>query len=289
MALATSCCHPGKFRSPSSFMAPPCAGSWIEFPKLSIAKNKLMTSLATRLDRELGSLLNSTLTPPEVRSFQSQDGVSQGSVVLRSGKQGSKIRFLLGSWLHSSLPFGPLNITTLQTILEPEIDSPHLLVELIQTGYKSLVLCVDNMPRKDLVMDPEYLKRFYEDSKLDELRAKLVKLPQCEYYVSPSLFVRVMASPTALLLKFAAEGEEELDGVVEESITPCVEEAVSIWLHGFTELGRTLTSEAQISSLRERDDMMRKNSVEVDLGANMPRLFGQETTDRVIAAVIKGE
>jgi hypothetical protein len=64
--------------------------SWVEFPKLSPAGKHLMETVAETMNRELGELLLPSQTAPDVRSFQSSNGA--GSVTLRAGREGSKVR-----------------------------------------------------------------------------------------------------------------------------------------------------------------------------------------------------
>lgn len=114
---------------------------------------------------------------------------------------GWQIDFVLGSWLNCTLPFGTLNIATLIAMLGAEADSPHLLCEFIQSGPESLVLVLDLLPRKDLVLEPEYLARFYETSKLESVRQTFEKHPQTQPYLTTAMYVRSVVSPTALLYK----------------------------------------------------------------------------------------
>ena len=102
-----------------------------------------------------------------------------------------QIDFVLGSWLHCELPSGvALNITSLSAYLNSSTDAPNLLVELIRSSPTSMVLILDLPPRKDLVLDPDYLKTFYEDTHLDQHRQHLEKLPEVRPYFSSSLYIR---------------------------------------------------------------------------------------------------
>lgn len=67
--------------------------SWVEFPKLSPAGKELMETVAALMDRELGDALKASATAADVRSFQGGNG--EGSVTLRAGLEGSKVRRLL--------------------------------------------------------------------------------------------------------------------------------------------------------------------------------------------------
>lgn len=260
--------------------------SWVEFPKLSPAGKRLMKTVAETMNRELGELLLPSQTAPDVRSFQSGNGA--GSVTLRAGREGSKIDFVLGSWLNCALPFGELNIATLIAMLGPEADSPHLLFEFIQNGPGSLVLVLDLLPRQDLVSNPDYLTRYYENSPLETIRQRFEKHPHTQPYLTSALYVRSVVSPTALLYKVSGDGAEGgLDGVITELVQPAAAEVVETWVECYRNLGQALEGDA-IAAVSKRDELIKSKGVEVDLSANMPRLFGQEIADRVVAAFRKG-
>ncbi|KAG0628898.1 hypothetical protein M758_1G060700 [Ceratodon purpureus] len=261
--------------------------SWIEFPRLSPTGKKLMETAAALMDRELGDSIKPSETPPDVRSFQGQHG--EGSVVLRAGQQGSKVDFVLGSWLKCTLPFGTLNSATLTAIMGPSADSPHLVFDYIQNaGSESLVLVLDLVPRKDLVLHPEYLARFYENTPLESVRQAFEKHPVSQPYLTSSLYVRTAISPTALLYKINGEGVEGgLDAVVTDLVQPAVMKVLETWVQGFKDLGEAMDSDA-MAYMKKRDDLIKTKVVEIDMGANMPRLFGDEIADRVIAAFRRG-
>jgi red chlorophyll catabolite reductase len=103
----------------------------------------------------------------------------------------------LGSWLHCKLPTGgALNITSLSAYLNPSTDAPNFMIELIQSSPTSLVFILDLPPRKDPVLSPDYLQTFYENTQLDTHRQMLAKLPEVQPYVSSSLYLRSVLSPT---------------------------------------------------------------------------------------------
>jgi red chlorophyll catabolite reductase len=185
----------------------------------------------------------------------------------------AQIDFVLGSWLNCALPFGELNIATLIAMLGPEADSPHLLFEFIQSG---------------LVSNPDYLTRYYENSPLETIRQRFEKHPHTQPYLTSALYVRSVVSPTALLYKVSGDGAEGgLDGVITELVQPAAAEVVETWVECYRNLGQALEGDA-IAAVQKRDELIKSKGVEVDLSANMPRLFGQEIADRVVAAFRKG-
>ncbi|KAG0610203.1 hypothetical protein M758_7G046300 [Ceratodon purpureus] len=260
--------------------------SWVEFPKLSSAGKQLMESVAVMMDRELGALIKDSKTPADVRSFQG--GTGEGSVTLRAGRLGSKIDLVLGSWLNCSLSFGALNIATLIAMMGLTSDAPHLLFEFIQSGPDNLVLVLDLVPRTDLVVDPEYLARFYENSGLEDIRQTFEKHPQTQPHRPSALYLRSIVSPTALLYEISGEGVEGgLDAVISDLVQPAAVKVVQTWVKSFKYLGRAMDSDT-MAYMKTRDDLIKRKGVEVDLSANMPRLFGQEIADRVVTAFRKG-
>eukprot|EP00246_Nothoceros_aenigmaticus_P011542 TRINITY_DN317_c0_g1_i2.p2 TRINITY_DN317_c0_g1~~TRINITY_DN317_c0_g1_i2.p2 ORF type:complete len:180 (+),score=25.28 TRINITY_DN317_c0_g1_i2:624-1163(+) len=178
-------------------------------------------------------------------------------------------------------------------MLGPDTDAPHLLLEFIQNGPDNLVLVLDLLPRKDLVLDPDYLKRVYEDSELESTRVELEKSPGVQPYVSSSLFVRSIISPTALLLKVQGtlpSGEPlegGLDKLIADLLHPSAKKVFLTWLDTFQSKGNRPEGRER-DHLVERDVKIKTKGVEVDLSSNLPRLFGQEAADRVVAAFRNG-
>jgi len=72
--------------------------SWVEFPKLSPAGKQLMETVADLIDQGLGQYLQPSQTAADVRSFKGASG--EGSVTLRAGQEGSKVK----AFLPNSLP-----------------------------------------------------------------------------------------------------------------------------------------------------------------------------------------
>eukprot|EP00250_Pteridium_aquilinum_P000675 c10802_g1_i1 orf=14-871(-) len=271
--------------------------SWVQFPYLSEAARRLMSSIAETIDEELGPLLCASRTPPDVALFKNSKQTAEGSVVLRAGRDKGQVSFVLGSWLHCKLTAGTLDIATIIVMLGPEIDAPHFMFEFIQNDNNSVVLLLDLLPRKDVVLDPDYLKRFYEDMGLEKLRKGLEKIPQSKVYVPSSLYVRSVVSPTALLYKFKSLQQassntsmgnlEDLDILVKEIVHPTAKEVLFKWLDAFRHKGKRIGGE-ESRNLMERDIQIKEKGVEIDLSSNMPRLFGHEITNRVIQAYRNG-
>lgn len=51
-----------------------------------------MEGIASTVETQLGSQLNPSYTPADVRSFKNADDSGEGSVNIKSGKEGSKVQ-----------------------------------------------------------------------------------------------------------------------------------------------------------------------------------------------------
>ncbi|KAI3799033.1 hypothetical protein L1987_34321 [Smallanthus sonchifolius] len=177
-------------RSSSSPPVPQHGGRavFMDFPHVSTSHKQLMIDLVSTVECRLG-FLNPCSLPLDVQSYQNETGTAHAALLLRSGVQSSMIDFILGSWLHCQLPSGgALNITSMLAYLNSSTDAPIFVVELIQNSPSSMVLLLDLPPRKDITLNPDYLKTFYEDTQLDQHRQHFVKLSGVTPYVSPSLY-----------------------------------------------------------------------------------------------------
>lgn len=254
----------------------------MDFPYVSAPHKALMVDLVSTVESRLGSLLNPCSLPPDVQSYQNETGTAHAALHLRSGVQSSQIDFILGSWLHCELPSGgALNITSLSAYLNSSTDAPNLLVELIQSTPTSMVLILDLPHRKELVLNPEYLKTFYEDTQLDQHRQHLQKLSEVTPYFSSSLYIRSVVSPTAILVRIETEQLEEM---IETHVTPIAKQVLKTWLD-VCAFGERVVGESDRVYLKKRDEMSKKKTIEIDLGSSLPRLFGEETAKRVLEAL----
>ncbi|GAB2282610.1 hypothetical protein Dimus_017149 [Dionaea muscipula] len=284
------CC---RVRASSSSSSPPPQRSgpdpdgFMEFPFASSPVRDLMVELVSTVEARLGSQLLPNTLPPDVQRYQNPSGTAHASLLVRSGIPSSPIDFILGSWIYCQLPTGAaLNITSLSCYLNESTDAPNFLVELIQSSATSLVLILDLPPRKDLVLHPGYLKTFYEDTRLDEHRQTIENIPEVRRYLSTSLYLRCTVSPTAIFVRLESEagGLGRLEEIVRENVSVVAKELLGIWLD-VSVSGTREVEEAERIHLRKRDQMFKSKTIEIDLGSSLPRLFGQETADRVLEAL----
>ncbi|KAL1200220.1 Red chlorophyll catabolite reductase [Cardamine amara subsp. amara] len=262
---------------------------FMEFPYVSATRRQLMVDLMSTVEDRLDSLLLPCTLPPDVRNFKNPNGSAEASLHIRSGEKSSPIDFVIGSWIHCKIPTGvSLNITSISAFLNSSTKAPNFVVELIQSSPTSLVLILDLPHRKDLVLYPDYLKEFYQDTALDSHRQSLLKLPEVKPYVSPSLFVRSAFSPTASMLKIDVEEEEKMEEILRDHVGPAAKEVLGVWLERCEreeEDGKRVIGEEERMELDKRDKSFRKKSIEEDLDLQFPRMFGQEVSSRVVHAI----
>ncbi|POO02798.1 Red chlorophyll catabolite reductase [Trema orientale] len=258
---------------------------FIEFPYVSAPHRSLMSDLVSMVETHFDSQLLPCTLPPDVQYYQNQSGTSHASLHIRSGHVSSPIDFILGSWIHCQLPNGgALNITSLSAYLNSSTDSPNFLMELIRSSPTSLVLILDLPPRKDLVLDPDYLQKFYEDTKLEAQRQLLEKIPEVKPYFSSSLYIRSVVSPTAILIRIESEKAERMEEIIEDHVGPVAKQVLRLWLDKCASEKREV-AETERDYLQKRDKLVRTKTIEIDLASSLPRLFGPETAERVMAAV----
>uniref|UniRef100_A0A1J3H0H4 red chlorophyll catabolite reductase n=2 Tax=Noccaea caerulescens TaxID=107243 RepID=A0A1J3H0H4_NOCCA len=261
---------------------------FMEFPYVTATRKQLMVDLMSTLEDRLQSQLLPCNLPPEARSFKNPNGSAEASIHIRSGQKSSPIDFVIGSWIHCTIPnVVSLNITSISAFLNSSTKAPNFVVELIQSSPTSLVLILDLPHRKDLVLNPDYLKEYYQDTNLDSHRQSLLKLPEINPYVSPSLFVRSAFSPAASMLKIDVEEEGTLEEILRDHVSPAAKEVLGVWLERCAveeEEKRVMGVEEKLE-LERRDKSFRKKSIEEDLDLQFPRLFGEEVSSRVIHAI----
>ncbi|KAK7371903.1 hypothetical protein VNO80_05270 [Phaseolus coccineus] len=260
---------------------------FIDFPFVSSAQKNLMVDLVSRLENRLHSQLLPCTLPPDVQYYQSQTATAQASLHIRSGSDDSPVDFVLGSWVHSELPTGgSLDITSLSAYLNSSTDAPNFVFEMIRSSPTMLVLILDLPPRKDLVLWPDDLKTFYEDTQLDTHRQALERVPEVQPYFSSSLYIRTVSSPTAVMVRIVTEngGVERMEEIIRDHLDPISKQVLGIWLDHCACAKRDV-GEAERAYLNKRDGLIRNKTIEIDLGSSFPRLFGPEVANRVLEAI----
>ncbi|PSS21283.1 Red chlorophyll catabolite reductase [Actinidia chinensis var. chinensis] len=276
--------------SPSSpQMDPQIEGNrnrFMDFPYVSGLYRDLMVELVLTMESRLEPYLLPCTLPQDVQYYHNDARTAHGSLHIRSGIKPSPIDFVLGSWLHCELPSGALNITSLSAYLSPLTDAPNFLMELIQSSPTSLVFILDLPPRKDLVIHSDYLKTFYEDTQLERHRQLLEKIPEVRPYSSSSLYIRCVISPTAILVCIETEAgkTDRMEEIVRDYVSAVAKEVLGVWLDRCA-CGEREMGEADRIYLAKRDGIIKKETLQIDLGSSLPRLFGQEVAGRVLEAI----
>nr|AHZ35335.1 red chlorophyll catabolite reductase [Picrorhiza kurrooa] len=260
---------------------------FMEFPYASAQQKALMVKLVSSVETRLGPSLQPCILPPDVQHFGNPNGTAHASIHLKSGIPSSQIDLILGSWIHCKLPSGgALNITSLSAYLKSSTDAPHFLIDLIQSSPTSLVLILDLTPRKDLILYPNYLKTYYEDTRMDKHRQYIQSLPEVRPYYSPSLYVRALISPTAILVNIDSGNSEAktMEEIIRDHVGPVAEEMLQFWLDECACLEKCVEGDER-AYLEKRDEIVKSTTIEVDLGSSFPRLFGEEVAGRVLSVL----
>lgn len=253
-----------------------------------MAQREVARELADQAVAHLGPRLLPSAVPADVAEFRNSSGNAVGSLDVRRGAPGTSIDFMLQSSLHCKVPNGAIDITSLLIFLNALTDAPHFLLELIQGSPTSIVVILDLLPRKDLALHPDYLQKYYENTQMDQRRRKIEELPQARPYLSPSLFVRCACSPTAVMVSIdcGQGGERALEDIVRGQLATVTQEVLRIWLDNCAD-STTDMEEIERDCLLKRDRIVRSKSIEVDLTANLPRMFDPDVSSRVITEIRK--
>uniref|UniRef100_A0ACD5Z623 Uncharacterized protein n=1 Tax=Avena sativa TaxID=4498 RepID=A0ACD5Z623_AVESA len=254
----------------------------------SLPHREVALTLEEELYARLGAQLLPSVVPADVAEFVNGTGTAVGTLDVRRGAPDSSIDFVLQSSLHCKVPNGAIDITTILIFLNASTDAPHFLMEFIQGSPTSMVMILDLLPRKDLALHPEYIDKYYQNTQLDKQREKLEELPQTRPYRSTSLFVRSACSPTAVSVSIdcGQGGESILEEIVYDHLASVAKGVLQIWLDSCAGNTSEMT-EVERDTMVKRDQIVRSKSIEVDLTANLPRMFGSDVSSRVITEIRK--
>ncbi|CAA7035837.1 unnamed protein product [Microthlaspi erraticum] len=267
----------------------PLRQKFMEFPYVTATRKQLMVDIISTVEDHFQPLLLPCSLPPDVRNFKNPNGSAEASIYIRSGEKSSPIDFFIGSWVHGKIPTGvTLNITTVSAFLKSSTNAPNFTLEVIQTSPTSLILILDLPHRTDLVLNPDYIKEYYQDTNLDSYRQSLLKLPGVKPYVSPSLFVRCVVSPAASVLKIDVEEEEQLEEIWRDHVGPAAKEILGVWFERCAredDEEKRVMGEEERMELERRDKSFRLKNIEDDLDFQFPILFGEEVSSRVLHVI----
>ncbi|XP_040384365.1 red chlorophyll catabolite reductase-like [Oryza brachyantha] len=259
----------------------------------------VMLAVAGEAEARLGSRLLPSEVPADVAWFGNAAGDAVGSVDVRRGAPGSSIDFMLEAWFHRELPGGggggggAIDITALIVNLNGATDAPHFVLEFIQGGPASLIVLLDLLPRRDLPLHPSYIDRYYAATGLDARRRGFLDgIPQARPYVSSSLLIRSLWSPTAVVadVQCGEGGAPALEGIVRGQLAATATDVLGVWLEhcvvGAGGAAPTPAPEEERQRLVARDRKVATELV-LNLAANLPRMFDADVADRVVAEIGK--
>lgn len=260
----------------------------MEFPHLTASHRDLMVDLIETVENGLGDHLLPSTVPTDVEYYENQNGTSQGTLLIRSALPSSPIDFMIASWLHLKQPQGgAFNITNIAGYLKPSNDIPHFQFELVQCSPTFLIFFLDLLPRTDIILRPDYLTTYYEDTGLEKLRQRLAALPEVSPYFSSSLYFRKVVSSTGILVGVKCQESESkrVEEIIQEEIGPISKEVMRIWMELCLNNGGRELVEDERSLMEKRDLMIKKKAIEMDLSKTMPLQFGEEVANRVLQVI----
>lgn len=245
-----------------------------------------MVGLISAVENRLGAHLLPSAVPSDVEYYQNESGTSQGTLSIRCGIDSSPIDFILASWLHLEQATGAFEITNIAGYLNSSTDVPHFQFELVQCSPTYFILFLDLIPRKDIVLHPDYLKTFYEDTQLESCRQRLDRLPEVQPYFSSSLYFRRVVSPTGILVSIKCDDgrTERIEEIIREHVNPIANEVAGIWMDMCIAGGREV-SEMERAELEKRDSLIKRKAIDMDLSSSMPKQFGEEVAGRVLRVI----
>ena len=72
--------------------------------------------------------------------------------------------------------------------------------------------------------------------------------------------------------------------IVKDHVDPMAKEALGIWLDQCA-CGQRNVDEAENAYLEKRDGLIKKMTIEIDLGSSFPRLFGPDIANRILGVI----
>jgi len=189
---------------------------------------------------------------------------------------GPEIDWLIHS--HVGNPKSSFTNMHLTISLGAHIDAPHFGFAL--GTIPDIFWYVDALPRREMILDPEYVDRYWYGEANDDFFS-LIGKEGFSTFVSQDVYTRVALSPTAVCY----------------SVEPGAESIQTIRMVGFKALDRWLSwvdeagpvPEEGRAALAERDEFIRRTICERD-PANIvaEKLFGKELTDHLVATLWGG-
>jgi hypothetical protein len=158
-----------------------------------------------------------------------------------------------------------------QTWLGQDTDVPHLVV--VFGTIPQLFYYCELVPRRDLMVDTDYLRRYYDEDNADWLALR--GDTRLTWSVSHGTYMRAFLSPSAH--SYTAERTPEMIDVFRADVTKRFDR----WLGWLDEA--TPVPEADRRALQDRDHQIRRNGYVLDpMNAISQRFLGAERTQQLL-------
>ncbi|MCD4524377.1 hypothetical protein [Nocardioides sp. cx-173] len=227
---------------------------------LSEAKEKITAQLPVR-EHPSGAGLEYWAT---------DDGSYEGSLNPYAGDPDEGVEWLVHSWIGNRK--ASILDMNLQVWLGPHIDVPHLII--VFGTIPNIFFYSELTPRRDLMVDVDYLRRYYEP--LNDSFLSLRGDDRFTWSVSHGTYMRAYLSPVAHSYTAA-----RTDDVVE-TLREVVRERVDTWL-GWVRDAQPVPVE-QRAALRERDHLVRTYGYTLDpMNELSKRFLGAERVEELVA------
>lgn len=159
-----------------------------------------------------------------------------------------------------------------QTWLGQDTDVPHLVV--VFGTIPQLFYYCELVPRRDLMVDVDYLQKYYDDDNADYLALR--GDTRFTWSVSHGTYMRAFLSPSAH--SYTTDRTPEMIDVVRDHVLRRYER----WSRWLDEA--TAVPEAERLALQDRDHQIRRNGYVLDPMNSISRKFlGPERTEQLLA------
>jgi len=236
-----------------------------EFLQLQAAIDDMAARVRARFD---------VVRDPSSEEFETY-GVEGGPTGSIRAYSGPEVDWMVHSWLgNPSVGFTNLHLTCW---LGPHTWVPHLGIAF--GTLPDFWYFVDFVPRKDMLVEPTYLDKYYEPNNAEYMAMR--DEPGFSPFVSQTLYIRQSVSHTALC--FVAErSQRSLDRMIE-----LANGRLEQWF-AHLDAGDPVDP-SERAALAERDLAVRRNVADRDPANIMGvRYFGEEMTERLVAALWGG-
>lgn len=202
--------------------------------------------------------------------WATDDESYEGAMNTFSGDADNGVEWLVHSWIGNRK--NSILDMNLQVWLGPHIDVPHLI--LVFGTIPNIFFYSELVPRRDMMVDVDYLEKYYEP--LNEDFLKLRGDDRFSYSVSHGSYMRAFASPVGH--SYVADRTDD----VVETLREVVNTRVDKWLEAVRTA--TPTDPAERAALRERDHKVRTYGYTLDPMNELSKKFlGAERVDELVA------